>query len=236
MKFLYVIAAKSMSDLALALIEMGHTVALVDGITPDPIEPDGTHRAIIANHVEKEKPDYVISYLFIPMVSEVTHSYGVPYISWTYDSPLTSLFCKELEYDNNYVFVFDKLECQHLKALYNANIYHLPMAAYPTRIGAIDLKDEEISKFSSDISFVGTLYQDNIYNSCIGYLDELTQLELKYYLLTHMRDWNAVKPWPSLSEHAVQNILNTLTGAKWNYFGLNSTDFFGLLFLTRKLA
>lgn len=236
MKFLYVVAARSSSDLALALIEMGHSVALVNGIEPDPINPDESHRAIIANAIEREKPDHVISYLFIPMVSEVTHSYGIPYISWTYDSPLTSLFCKELEYDNNYVFVFDKQECLRLKSRYNANVYYLPMAANPSRIGAIDLKDEEISKFSSDISFIGTLYQQNAYNSGIGYLDELTQLELKHYLIEHLRSWSEQKSWPSLSEHAVNNILNTFTETKWTSFDMDISEFFGLLFLSQKLA
>lgn len=236
MKFLYIVAAKSISDLALALIEMGHTVALVNGIEPDPINPDESHRAVIAEAIDKEKPDYVISYLFIPMVSEVTHSYGIPYISWTYDSPLTSLFCKELEYDNNYVFVFDKQECIRLKSLYNANVYYLPMAAYLTRVGAIDLKDDEISRFSSDISFIGTLYQENAYNSYIAYLDELTQLELKHYLITHLRNWSEPKSWPSLSEHAVKNIYDTLSAAGWNTTNLSTNEFLGLLFLTRKLA
>lgn len=236
MKFLYVVAAKSISDLALALIEMGHTVALVNGIEPDPINPDESHRTIIADSIEKEKPDYVISYLFIPMVSEVTHSYGIPYISWTYDSPLTSLFCKELEYDNNYAFVFDKQEYLRLKSLYNANVYYLPMAAYPTRVGAIDLKDDEISRFSSDISFIGTLYQENAYNSYIAYLDELTQLELKHYLITHLRNWSEPKSWPSLSDHAVKNIFDTLSAADWNTTNLSINEFLGLLFLTRKLV
>ena len=215
---------------------MGHTVALVNGIEPDPINPDESHRTIIADSIEKEKPDYVISYLFIPMVSEVTHSYGIPYISWTYDSPLTSLFCKELEYDNNYVFVFDKQECIRLKSLYNANVYYLPMAAYLTRVGAIDLKDDEISRFSSDISFIGTLYQENAYNSYIAYLDELTQLELKHYLITHLRNWSEPKSWPSLSDHAVKNIFDTLSAADWNTTNLSINEFLGLLFLTRKLA
>ncbi len=236
MKFLYVVAAKSISDLALALIEMGHTVALVSGIEPDPINPDEAHMPVIADAIEREKPDYVISYLFIPIVSQVTHSYGIPYISWTYDSPLTSLFCRELEHDNNYAFVFDKQECLRLKSLYNANVYYLPMAANPTRIGAIDLKDEEISKFSSDISFIGTLYQENAYNSYIGYFDELTQFELKHYLLTHLRNWNEPKQWPSLSEHAVKNITETLNAFNWNTTGLSTNEFLGLLFLTRKLA
>lgn len=236
MKFLYVVATQSISDLALALMEMGHTVALVDGIEPDPINPDEAHRSIIAEAIDKEKPDYVISYLFIPMVSEVTHSYGIPYISWTYDSPLTSLFCKELEYDNNYAFVFDKQECLRLRERYNANVYYLPMAANPTRIGAIDLEDNEISKFSSDISFIGTLYQDNAYNSFAGYLDEMTQLELKHYLITHLRNWNEPKTWPSLSKHAVNNILTTFNGTKWDPADLNMSEFFGILFLSHKLA
>ena len=218
MKFLYIVAAKSISDLALALIEMGHTVALVNGIEPDPINPDESHRAVIAEAIDKEKPDYVISYLFIPMVSEVTHSYGIPYISWTYDSPLTSLFCKELEYDNNYVFFFDKQECIRLKSLYKANIYYLPMAAYLTRVGAIDLKDDEISRFSSDISFIGTLYQENAYNSYIAYLDELTQLELKHYLITHLRNWSEPKSWPSLSEHAVKRAATATTAELYRIF------------------
>lgn len=236
MKFLYVVSLNSISDFALALIEMGHTVALVPDINPDPNAPDESHRTIIKSAIEKEKPDYVASYLFIPMVSDITHSYGIPYISWTYDSPLTSLFSPELENDNNYTFVFDKQEYLRLKARSSSKLYHLPMAAYLSRIGAIDLKDYEISKYSSDISFIGTLYQENAYNSYIGYLDELTQLELKHYLLTHIRNYSEVKSWPKLSDHAVNNICNTLGSHSWNKTTLSDNEFLGLLFLTRKLA
>lgn len=236
MKIVYVYTLSAIFDLGFALIEMGHDVSIVPDIHPDPVHPDETHRPIIHDFIEKEKPDCVISYLFIPMVSEITHSFGIPYISWTYDSPLTSLFCEELKNDNNYAFIFDRREYERLREFSPSTVFYLPMAANLSRIGAINLTDEEIDTYSSDISFIGNLYQTNSYNTYYSYLDELTQLEFKHYLLTHMRDWNAVKPWPILSEHATDSIISTLNAQKWNTTNMSDNEFLGLLFLTRKLA
>ena len=236
MKFLYVITHQSVADLYIALIKLGHEVDVVDGIEPDPTKPDEAHIPIIRAAIDKNTPDYVISYLFNPQISDITHEYGIPYISWTYDSPLTSLFNDSLNNDNNYTFIFDKAQCDRLKKSYHSKIFHFPLGANIDRIGKIDLKDEEISKWTSDVSFVGTLYDKNSYNDFIGYLDEYTKLQMKHYLLTNMCNWNATKPWPILSDYATSNIINTLNAASWNKTTMPDSEFLGILFLSRKLA
>lgn len=251
MNFLYVHIKNSIFDLAATILELGHRLSVVDNVIMDPNKPEESHRPHIIHSIETVRPDYIISYLFVPMVSEIALSYGIPYISWTYDSPLTALFSKELENDNNYIFVFDKTEYRRLIERHNQNasdsrspgeaslgpkIFYLPMAACLSRIGSIDLKEEEIAQFSNDISFIGSLYQKNTYNESAPYLDELTQLELKYYLLTNLRNWEKAKPWPALSQHATNNILTTFNAAAWNTTTLPDANYFGLLFLTRKLA
>lgn len=49
------------------------------------------------------------------------------------------------------------------------------MAINKTRISAIDITREDEIKFRSDISFVGNLYHDNLYNQIKPYLTENNQ-------------------------------------------------------------
>ena len=236
MKVLFIPTANSVSDLMLGLTEMGYDVSYIPNFAADPVAPLDTDRAVIVSALETVRPSYVFSYLFIPMVAEITHSYGIPYISWTYDSPLTSLFTPQLEYDNNYVFIFDKAQYLRLKTSTNANVYHLPLGAYMTRVGAIDISDDDVAKFSADISFVGTLYGDNPYNKYSAYLDEAAGTELNNYLLANAHTWLHTKPWPSLSEQSTRAMQQLFGNMIANNSSLNDSTYIALLFLSKKLA
>lgn len=236
MRILFIPTADSVSDLMLAFAELGHDVSYIPDFQVNPVAPCENDYSTIKAAIENVVPDCLVSYMFIPIVSEISHHYGIPYISWTYDSPLTSLFTPEIKNDNNYVFIFDKSECARLKAAVSANIYYLPLGAYVTRIGSIDITDEDIAKYSADISFVGTLYRENPYNLYSPYLDEQTGQEMNRYLIANSSRWSLPKPWPRLSDSSVSSMKSTFESMIANSTLMNDNEYLAIMFLSKKLA
>ena len=50
---------------------------------------------------------FVFTFNYFPIVAIACKACKVPYVSWTYDSPFVQLYSKTLEYETNFVFVFD---------------------------------------------------------------------------------------------------------------------------------
>lgn len=112
-----------------------------------------------------------------PEVSEFAEKLGMKYISWTYDSPLISLYHQSILNECNYVFVFDSEEVRRLKARGVKHVYYMPLGINPERIDAITISKEDKVTFSSDVSLVASLYNEehNLYDRMGERLDEHTR-------------------------------------------------------------
>lgn len=106
--------------------------------------------------------DAVFSMNFHPFVADICYQYRVKYISWTYDSPLHFKRINTLQYETNYAFFFDKLEYERHKANGFHRVFYLPLAIPTERFDSMEITDNDREKFSSDISFVGKIYQSEL--------------------------------------------------------------------------
>lgn len=117
---------------------------------------------------QMEEVDAVFSYNFYPAISRNCYRKDKKYISYCYDSPLFNLYSKEVQYDTNYIFVFDADLLQEIKGLGIKNLHYLPMAA--------NMMIPEVEKtipYQCEVSFVGQLYDDNLYRKFKGIPDYL---------------------------------------------------------------
>lgn len=111
---------------------------------------------------EKSGYDAVVSVNYYPMVSEICRIYGIRYISWTVDSPVLELLSDTVANDVNRIFCFDQSQCEELRAYNPAGVFYMPLATNCDRWDRViaGASPEEHRKFSSDISFVGSLYTE----------------------------------------------------------------------------
>ena len=116
--------------------------------------------------VQMEEVDAVFSFNFYPLIARNCYFRNVKYISWSFDCPLFQLFSKETLYDTNYIFVFDLDQLQECRRAGIKNIYYLPLAA-----NMVCDESKEPIKYQCDVSFVGQLYDVNMYRE-INYLPE----------------------------------------------------------------
>lgn len=146
---------------------------------------------------DEEKFDAVFSVNYFPLVSKCCEKKGIKYLSWCYDNPLDVIDI-ELTLGNscNYVFMFDRLQVEGYRQKGFDNVYHLPLAANCRRLESIKLTDREKEIYSSQISFVGKMYDSmlaaymsNMDDFCRGYVDSIIQAQGKiygYYLIDEM--------------------------------------------------
>lgn len=237
MHFLFVPAHNSIYDIPWALQNMKHTVDVLDATPFDPNQSVAEQNEHLSAHLSNHHYDFVISYLFIPAVSDVCAQCHIPYLSWTYDSPLTALFTSSVFHKTNYTFVFDKMQCKRLTDAGVPHIFHMPLAVNLERTGCLDITEEDERLYSHDISFVGGLYENNTYNALIQAFPEPLQLKLKLYLMQNMCHWETARPWAELPVECVDFLSSQTDISSWNQTALLSdASYLGLLFFPRKLA
>lgn len=138
-----------------------------------------------------ESYDFIFSFNYFPAISDTANSCSTKYVAWVYDSPYIQIYSHSLANPCNYVFLFDSALYNELKSLGFDTVYYLPMAANVERFDSMVPSEHTIRKYSSDISFVGSLYSDeknnfyerltNISDYAHGFLDALVECQKKVY-------------------------------------------------------
>lgn len=236
MHFLFIQTKHSLFDMTWALIEMGYNVTILEEHQLDPLNYNLPAYESFKNKLQEQPYDYVISYLFIPRVSDICEELSVNYISWTYDSPLMSLFHPAVYNQHNYTFIFDHAQYEYFHKRGTPHTFYLPLGANLSRTGALNISAQDEASYSSDISFIGNLYENNTYNNMIHLLPEHLSLELKAYLMKNLCNWHGQKPWPQTSPAVTEFMEQNLHAGGWNPWEMDNPTYFGILVLSRKLA
>lgn len=171
--------------------ELGHTVReITTEITNKALTPQESIQ--IVSHTLLEHPaDFVFSINFFPFLSEVCQIFKLPYLCWIVDSPVMELFATSITHPCNRIFVFDRAQYEEVSPLNPGHVFHLPLAVNikqkQNRIHSASAAMRK--KFTSDVSFVGSLYTekcpyDKLSNPpeyLHGYLNGLMEAQLRIY-------------------------------------------------------
>jgi len=120
--------------------------------------------ASLKAYMKQRKYDLTITYDFNMNVAEVCKDLQIKYISWIFDSPDTSLYTDIAKCEYNYIFVMDKMQFERMKKQGLAHVFYLPLAANVDRTSGLIITEEDEKTYNHEISFVGSLYQENGYN------------------------------------------------------------------------
>lgn len=171
--------------------ELGHTVAeITTEITNKSLSPQESIQ-IVSNTLLEHPADFVFSINFFPFLSEVCNIFKIPYLCWSVDSPVMELFATSITHPCNRIFLFDQAQYGEIEPLNPGHVFHLPLAVnIKQKQGSICAASAHARrKFSSDISFVGSLYTekcpydrlDNPPDYLLGYLNGLMEAQLRIY-------------------------------------------------------
>ena len=137
---------------------------------------------LFSQKLAKNRYDCVISTNFYPVIARMCHDRVLPYIAWSYDTPMNLLPSEEMTYETNTIFLFDKLEVQRYRQMGYERFFHLPLAVNTDRLDAFKPADE----YRGDISFMGKLYRsklpiikEGLGPELLEYIDKLVMLQRK---------------------------------------------------------
>jgi len=176
---------------------------------------------LVKEALDNYHPMFVFSINFFPAIADICHIYGVKYICWTVDCPVMELFSKSIGYDTNRVFLFDRAQYEAVYD-YNPNgIFYLPLAAATERFDEViaTIGEEDRKKFSSDISFVGSLYieknplrkVEGLSDYVKGYVKGVTEGSLK------------VMGYNFIEETITEEVVSELKRADRNFYAAKDT-------------
>lgn len=145
----------------------------------------------IISHIQNGNPlVFVFSINFFPDISEICERLNTLYICWSVDCPVIELFSNSIKNKHNRIFLFDYNQFLRFSPHNPDCIFYLPLSTDTNRwdsvISSISVSDKK--KYTSDISFVGSLYNEkNPMNSITlsdfnqGYIDGLLEAQRIVY-------------------------------------------------------
>ena len=144
-------------DMTEAFRKLGHEVAEIMLEKENPMEAADRKQVMerLQSWIHKAVPNILFSFNYFPVLAEAAKQEGLPYISWIYDSPHVRMYDYTVAYPTNYVFVFDSAVYQEFYTGGVRNVYFLPLAANPERLGKLQGKG-----LLHKVSFVGSLYTE----------------------------------------------------------------------------
>lgn len=158
------------------------------------------HRALGAKDYH-----FVFSINFYPAISECCNIYHIPYLCLIVDSPVLELYSDAIKNPCNRIFLFDRALYDEFAPSNPSCIFHMPLATNVNRWdnAIAHATDTQKAHFTSDISFIGSLYSEKCpyyelgfpseYSK--GYIEGLLQAQKKvygYFFLEEGLDQNLV--------------------------------------------
>lgn len=158
---------------------LGHTVDNLEQKLGN-YDIDPAFEQILKERLKQVDYDMVFTVNYFAVISNICQELGVPYVSWTCDNPLISMYHQSVFHDCNYIFTFDKTNYLEFKAMGVKHIWYLPLAVDTERVDAMierEISIDGIDKraYAGDVAFVGSLYERNSYDKLKYTLPEYLQ-------------------------------------------------------------
>lgn len=172
-------------DIEQTFLLLGHTVDNIEqklgSYDIDPEFEQVIERKLAENHY-----DMVFTVNYFALISNVCQRRGIPYVSWSCDNPLISMYHESVFHSCNYIFTFDKTNYLEFREMGVKHIWYLPLAVDADRIETVLKEAEDLPKYRGDIAFVGSLYERNSYDRLKkklpeylrGYFDAVIEAQL----------------------------------------------------------
>lgn len=112
-------------------------------------------------HLLKKAYDMVFSINFFPVLSDICNRFQILYVSWVYDAPMHIRRKETIVNPYNRLFVFDRGQYKDLLAGGCDKVYHMPLGVNVNRLDKMEITPAQKEQFSSSVSFVGKLYEND---------------------------------------------------------------------------
>lgn len=155
--------AYNYADICEAFSNLGYEYVTVEQDL-DHYDEDPAFEAKLAEIIQTEHCDMVFTVNYFALVTTVCMKMQIPYVVWTCDNPLISMYNQKVFQPCNYFFTFDQTNYLEFKGMGLEHIWYLPLAVNTKRIRYLIENCDDLIAYENDISFVGSLYERNSYD------------------------------------------------------------------------
>ena len=155
--------AYNYADICEAFSDLGYEYITIEQDL-DHYDEDPAFEAKLADVIQKENCDMVFTVNYFALVTTVCMKMQIPYVVWTCDNPLISMYNQKIYKPCNYFFTFDQTNYLEFKGMGLKHIWYLPLAVNTKRIRYLIDHCDDLIAYENDISFVGSLYERNSYD------------------------------------------------------------------------
>ena len=163
----------SSDDIKDCFVQMGFSYTSVSYPVND-YDSDAGFEQFLQKTISENNFDLIFTFNYFPVLSKVADTHSLPYLCWVYDCPHLTLYSRRVTSPYTFFFLFDREMCQTLSSFGALHVAHMPLAVNTSRLS--EYAASPCNKMYP-ISFVGSLYEKNMYRR-ISYLPD----HLKGYL------------------------------------------------------
>ncbi|MDD6380118.1 MAG: DUF3880 domain-containing protein [Lachnospiraceae bacterium] len=156
---------------------------------------------LLRNEIKKDTYDFVFTINYFPVISDVCEELSIPYVSYSCDAPLISMYHESVFNDVNRIFLFDADSVGKFRALGVGNVEYIPLGVDHERLDRQLSMPSPFDRQMTDLlhgslTFVGSLYEKNSYDRISrdlpdylkGYFSCAMQLEASKFGTEHIFD------------------------------------------------
>lgn len=189
-------------------------------------------------YVKEHHITHFMSVHLIYNLALVAYHTGIKYVSIIWDAPYIKLYTPFGKMDNCYFSVFDKLDYERFKQYGIPHLLYQPLAVNLYDIRKWNLKSKTKGRYRDTISFVGSLYDKNAYDTELQQLPE----SLQDYFISIFEEaafhWDGVNRVYGKTDKAILDYIK-LAIPNFdldNKFEVDDVKYFEILYLIRKIA
>lgn len=193
----------------------------------------------LSRKLEQDDYWFVLSYNFIPEISFVCEQKKLPYVSQTYDSLTLPLHTRQIQSPYNFTHIFDYDEyCIVQRRFHPKHLYYTPLAANISRIGGTIITDDDIARFSADISFVGNLYDTDEFKKLEQHHSLPKPVEDHFYYLFdyYTGKWGTDTIYNCLDDKTCEILNAVMPNGYKNKYKISDSYYYAFALLGRRIA
>lgn len=225
-------------DICEAFKKEGYVISKIYGKLED-VLIDKEFGKRLERKIKEEQPEFIFSFNYYPVISEVAKKVKLKYVSWVYDSPLNVLYSYTIINECNYIFIFDYATYEELRNAGITTVYYLPLAVNTDRLQKI-VGNSDKDEYKCDISFVGSLYKeekhalyDRLYKGLDeytrGYLDAIIRSQYDLYGCSILKD--------AITKNEIIQAMQKSINITESKYGVETPEFvYAEYFLARKVT
>lgn len=237
MKILYVYGMAKTKDIVYHLRKIGYEVEEYSRVQSNSVLNDEEMEKLTA-YITKHQITHLMSIHLIYNLALVAYRSGIKYVSIIWDAPYIKIYTPFGKMDNCYFSVFDKLDYDRFVKDGIPHVLYQPLAVNRDDLLKWDVKRRLKGKYTDEISFVGGLYDNNLYDDYAPKIPEKIQDYFYSIFEEAAFCWDGVNRVYGKTDKAILDYLQlAVPDFKIdNVLDVDDVKYFEILYLIRKIA